>query len=454
MLILAVVFGLPLVVFVLRKMIMNPIWGVALVFFVNPIGPLLPDLGGLTIGRIVGILTMLIWLGHLVVNKRRFQKLARSRLLRNVWPFLAAIFMSALYWYPVNSGELALAGAFTFLLMGVLALMTENLIQEKKDIRILAFAMAIASCIACIPAFFFTFGIDLYTFFGAEAPTDLTAESARASTIGGNPNSLGIVARNGVFAGILLFISRSEKQNNLLTWVFLSVCLVGLVLSGSRTNFYGVAIVLFFLAFFGFRKLKAGFRKKLVLLSLGFMVLSIGAFQFVPDQVKARLFMGKGGDEYIAERASSRLDYTQNQQIQAIGFLDDYPLFGVGLNRTREESGGLGAHDTVSVIVGETGLLGFFTFTWLIVWGLLRSYKCIHLVLEPNIKLGLSLLFGMLVSFLVMGTGGGLIMPDDRTFWVVLGLIYPLWDLDLKKRKGGLQKPKRMPLKRKTDLVL
>ena len=79
-------------------------------------------------------------------------------------------------------------------------------------------------------------------------------------------------------------------------------------------------------------------RKRFVYVVMAFIGIAFIAFQLAPEPVRARLLMGRG-DEYIAERTSKRFDFTRNQQFQAVEFVKDYPLFGVGLNRTYHESG-------------------------------------------------------------------------------------------------------------------
>lgn len=411
--------------FSLYKMVQNPLWGIALVFLVNPFEEFFPNLGSFTVGRILGLFTMLIWIIYLSSHRKLAQKLAASKLLKHLLIFLIPVFMSGVVWSFETDGVLAISSAFTFVLLGILALMLENIIETKSQLRTVAFAMAIASSFASIPAILYFVGIDLYTPIGADAPTDLTEETLRASTLGGNPNSLGIVARNGIFAAILLITLVKGKILRLSVWSMLLVCFAGMLLSGSRTNFYGTLILLTFIFGFGtFRYMKR--KGQVIALAVGVLIVGYISFQLVPEPVKTRLLLGRG-DERIAARTNERYEFTQGQQIESIEFLKSYPLFGVGLNRTYYESGYIfGAHDTVSAIVGETGILGTLGFLILLIWTFRTLLKALRKSRDMNSRIQISQLMGMMAAMIVMGVFGGLIMPYDRTFWMTLGLIYPI----------------------------
>ncbi len=418
-------FIVPFVMYVLYRMTTNPIWGVVLIFLVQPFESFFPELGGWTVGRIIGALTTIIWLIYLAGHSKSQNQLFKSDLLKKISLFLLFATTSGLSWLSAENGKNAIVGAVTFILLGMLALMLENLIHERKSLVMITTAMALASALACIPALLYITGVDLYSMVGTQAPTDLNEETMRAPTLGGgNPNSLGIIARNGIFAAILLVTATQSKLRKMLGWSFLFFCLSGLVLSGSRTNFYGTIIIVMVMVGFGaFRIFKN--KSQIFVTIIGFLVIAIGAFQFAPEPVKARLLMG-GEDERIAARTTARISVTEEQQLQAWKFVKEYPLFGVGLDRTATEAGPQGAHDTVSAILGETGILGTLSFIILVLWAMFRLWKLLRASNSPKFKLSASLLLGMLVAFIIMGVRGGLIIPYDRTFWLVLGLILPI----------------------------
>lgn len=431
--------------YLLFKMVNNPVWGLMLIYIVNPFEAFFPSVAGFTMGRIVGLLTTLIWFFHLSRNKEAYRRLRNSRLLKNQLPFHLAGLAGGLAWIAEPDGVNALAGAFTFLILGLLALMVENLITDRAKLRLVASGMAVAGFMACIPAFLYVFGIDLYSVFGAEAPSDLSEETMRATSIGGSPNALGIIARNGIFAAVLAISLLESKLMKTLFWAIIFVCFAGIVLAGSRTNFYGTLIIFMVMGYFGMSRFLKNTSRVLTAL-IATLVVGIVAFGLVPEPVKQRLLFG-GGDDRIAERTNSRVSFTQYQQQQSIDFVVDHPLVGVGINRTHRESGWVaGAHDTISVVLGEMGILGVTSFLWLILWSIWHSYQLTRRAKDLTSKTQLSLLLGSLLSMVVMGVAGGFIIPYDRAFWMVLGLMVPVaYILPFEKVQG---KPVRSKMRR------
>ncbi len=379
-------------------------------------------------GRIVGALAVLVWIAHLLKNQSARRKLHHSKLLRVALLYIIPVMLSATIWLFEQDGERALNQGLTLFLMFVLTVMVENVITRGASIRMLAMIIAVSNAIICIPAILIYFGIDIYSLVGVEAPTEASIESSRAFTLSGNANALGISARNGIFGSILFLTFLREKPNKALAWVALLICFLGLTLSGSRTNFFGSMILIGFIFSFGiFRDF---FRKsKILFITIGLLTITYGAFEFAPEAIRQRLLMGAAGDsQYATDMAYRRYETTTHQQLQAWHFFQKYPLLGIGPDRTQFESGGkLGAHDTLSVLIGETGLLGTIGFLILLIWSTKTLWKLLRSSKALENKLRYSLLLGMISSMVIMGIFGGFIIPDDRTFWVSLGLIYPIY---------------------------
>lgn len=410
------------------KMLKEPLWGLALVIFVTPLEPFFKNLAGFTIGRTLGTIAIMVWFIYLVSNQVASKKLNHSSLLRKQFFFLIPVLLSAMVWYLQPDGDRAVNSAFTFLLLGIMALMLENLVISKNDLILISLALSIAGVLACMPAIMYFLGIDVYTPLGADPPTEETEETLRATTLGGNPNSLGILARNGIFACVLLLTLVRKNVAKLSVWLMLLICFTGIVLSGSRTNFYGTLIMFLVLILLGFSQYV--FKKsRIAFIIIGFALIGYAGFQLVPNPVQKRLFMGSG-DKHIEERTANRVEFTQRQQLQAVGFFMEHPVMGVGLNRTYYESGyDLGAHDTISMLVGETGLLGTVGFLILFFWAIKKLLKARRKTHNVDGKIRISLMVGLLISMLIMGVLGGFIVPYDRTFWMTLALIYPVSNL-------------------------
>jgi len=392
--------GIVICLILLIKMMSNPLWGLVLVFFVNPLEPLFPDIGGLTVGRVAGFITMLIWLLHLAQKSSALSKVKNSELLKKVKLFLIPIALSSLFWLFAPKGINALNGAITFTLLAMLGLMVENLTKSSRDLKRILFAIAFSGTIAGLPAILFLFGINLYTAFGATPPIELNAESLRSTTLGGNANSLGIVARNGLFAGFLLLLITKRTTMKVLLWILFIMIIIN-IKEMLRTKY------------------------KFVLFLMGLISVGIIALRFTPDPIKERLLLSEStkGNEINKERAEDRYEFTKDQQLQALGFLLINPFFGIGVDRTAYYTHSLGAHDTISFLIGETGLLGTIGFSLVVFWALRKLWFIFKRSNDRNQRMGIGLMIGMLLSMIVMGVSGGFIIAYDRTFWVTLGLL-------------------------------
>lgn len=422
--------------FVFIRMIKSPILAISFVFAALPLEPFFPGFGGLNLGRTAGIIALLAWFIKLIQDQNYRSPLKDSKLVNIFLIFGFGVLFSSGFWLLSPGGMTALSSAITVILLIIFAFMIQSSVRTKKDIELICLSLGVASAIACIPAFLFANGIDVYSMFGGEPPSDLSEESMRASNIGGNANELGIMARNGFFAGLLYFNLNGKKIPKLLILSVMMVCLAGLFLSGSRTNFYGTIVLL--LSIGGIYIWKGRIKLKQVLIPTFLMIgLLIFGWGLVPDQVKDRLLLGQN-DSTIAERADSRADFTKSQRENAIEYFGDYPFTGVGLNRTNQVTGHLGAHDSFSVLIGETGLFGSIPFTILIFISITILVRHLRV---PSIKniFPSALLIGSICSLLVMGMAGGLIILYDRTFYLTLGLIIPICYYHMGEDKSNIQ---------------
>ncbi|MBI1305688.1 MAG: hypothetical protein GC181_03630 [Bacteroidetes bacterium] len=435
-----IAIGILLGIYLIYKMFANPVIGVAAVLLANPFEPFMPELGGFTLGRMMGVISILAWFNHITRRNKNLIKV-NHKLYRSIIYFLVAIFLSAFVWLVSDNSSQSMVYAFTILLLSLMALMIDDLATDKKKVQIIVVSMALAGALISLPAFLYGIGIDIYTPLGAPTPTDTSEETLRASNIGGNPNSLGIKARNSIFASFLLLTLVKSKLWKGISIAILGVSFIGLSLSGSRTNFYGTVIIFVVFALLNFKWI-FGKNIRLVGLVVGGSLLIYIALQLVPEGVQKRLLFG-GGDATIAKRTESRENFTSDQQAQAVSFVIDHPFFGIGLDRTESNSeNNYGAHDTISVVLGEIGLIGFFTFLGLLFYAFSKMFRMYQRKFLKNQGMQIGLLVGMLVSMIIMGYKGGYIIPYDRSFWIVLGLIEPvrrIWYQDWLKRYGALE---------------
>lgn len=420
---------LPFIIFLIYRVLKDPLWGILLVLVLRPIEPLL-GLESVQVGRLMGLLTFLIWFIYLSNMKGAFKRLRNSELLKYMIPLFLFLFLGTLSWVSSDGGDLALDGFLNIFLLGLLALMLENVVTSKSRLSILLFVFSLSGAIASLPAAAFMVGFDLYSVLGLEAPTasDDEIELIRAGTVGGGANTLGNLARTGVWTSlILLLIDRRQ-------WVFivsfLVVSMLGLMLSASRTNFYGILIAL--IIFLGFIVFYARINLARVTVAFGvFIVMGYFVYSIAPKGTQNRL-VNTEGSEYADERLNSRNDFRKNQQDEALELFIRYPLTGSGLYRSRIElNKSLAFHDTFSVVVGETGLFGMITSVLLLLGALYRIYQ--ELRSRKNsvkVKIYFSAFFAVLVSLNVMGFFGGLIFLFDRSFWIFLGVTYAALNLN------------------------
>ena len=426
-------------VLALLKIFKDPTWGIVGVFTALPLEPFMPQFGGITLGRLIGVLAILSWFFNYYKFEKYRLSIKNSPIVNRVAFFGIAIVVSSSFWLFELGGETAMANDITVLLLCLFAIMVQSIVTSNTQVAKIGFGLVFASSIACIPGFLFTYGYDVYSFFGAEAPKDLTEESLRATNIGGSANELGIIARNGIYGGLIFLLFNKNKKVQIVNLVLLFICLAGLFLSGSRTNFFGVGILVAVALIVMLIKLKGNLTKFILPTIIGAVLLSF-VWSLAPALIKERLFLGQK-NERIAERVKDRQQFVVDQRQQSLDYLFEYPFTGIGLNRTNQMTGGYGAHDSFSVIVGETGLIGIFAFLFLTVFSMFFIIKQILYQQDVSKIVPLGFLLGSFLSVIIMGVGVGLVLIYDRTFYLTIGLITPistglLISEHLKKTKG------------------
>jgi O-antigen ligase len=201
------------------------------------------------------------------------------------------------------------------------------------------------------------------------------------------------------------------------------MCFIALVLSGSRTHFIAL------LAFLGILCLLRiwGPSRGLLKSALGLIVASailVGAFLAGPEYARNRLLM-KHSSRNTAEE---RLAFADTQRALALNFAVQRPLFGIGLGQFVEHpttgSYYADAHDTVSVLLGETGFLGTLTFLPILFFALFQSAR--WMVRHSRLKNMDDYYFGLvmlaILGSMILAGLGGYVIVYQRLFWLVVGL--------------------------------
>jgi len=196
----------------------------------------------------------------------------------------------------------------------------------------------------------------------------------------------------------------------------LILLITSLGLTSSRSAWLGLTLGLLFILCYFFILLNKGFKiASLVLMPL----LLIGLFFVLPQTIKTRL------DSISRIENSSLLRI--NLWKESISMIEDFPLFGVGLNAYSKVAplyskgeGGYYPHNSYLHMAAEIGLVGLICFLWVMV----KLFKLgIHTFKKTKDMLLLGLL-GSIVAFLGQSFFDVNLyaLQLATLFWFVLGL--------------------------------
>ena len=409
------IFIAPILVWLILK---NPFFGLLLMIAVNPVEALIPLPVGYSAGRITGALVAAGWFVHLLRNPLARQRLARSKLVRCIWafPLVCAIGVAIGGGSSVVSAK-GVDSLVKLLLLVTLALMIENMVDSPDRMKRMMLVLVLSSLVAVIFPFAYSLGVDLYSPLGIDYMA--VNEGERAGGLSGDANSLGVTACAGLFALIIHLNAKRKMFSSALLIGIAVVIISGLILSGNRTHFVG--FIVFMVVFSGLRLL--GPAKGLsysILFAMVLILLVPWAYRRAPERIQERLIVvGPNVNKYTEGRA----DLIEEQRELAIQLLKENPLFGVGL-RGFESRFAIMAHDSVSAILGETGLFGLISISWLLVlcvyWLVCASKLFLRI---GNLELyyyGVGFM-ASIVATLVAGLGGYLFF-SSRWFWFALGM--------------------------------
>ncbi len=416
---LCLIFSLP---FIFR----NPFIGLLLVLAVQPISPIIALPAGLTAGRIAGAFTIASWVAYISTNVDSAQRFQQSQMKWWIFLFPLTCLLGTSIGLLENGWVNGVGKTLNVFLLASMALIIENQVTTPKRFSTLIAIVVVSSLIAVLFPLAFHFGIDLYTPIGADLELVLMGAEGRAAGLAGNTNGLGIGAAMGIF-GIIIAIAGSRDLKPLLLLAFAgAACLGGLLLSGSRTNVIAVFVCLVVY----FAGTVMGTPRNRIIGTVGlFLLLSAVPLVWLitPEGIQGRLNMVGSN---VDSNTNERLDFTSQQRANAIRGLEQRPIFGAGL--VNFQNAGLdsqNAHDTVSILIGETGLSGIVAFLTTAFLGYLGLIQILKTALAINDERVFGLAIGLLASFtgvLVAGLGGYIVFYE-RWFWLVLGMTPTLW---------------------------
>ena len=404
----------------------RPFIGLLLVIIVNPFEALFELPAGLTLGRIAGVITVAIWFHHLSVDANAAARWRRSSIRSTIWMFPAVCLLSGVFNLDSAQGIDPILKSMSVILLAFMALMIENQVTTPGRMYALMVSIVVSSLFAVMFPLAYHFGYDLYGLVGYDIEDAYHAERARGLL--NNANSLGILSAFGIFA---LFTAIGARPKPLVTtiYVFCGLAMLGgLVLSGSRTNLIAATACA---GLFCLLRLM-GPAKGRGLAVMGALVLVIAFpswMAIAPERVQKRLVVV---GQNVEDSTIERLNYTALQRQTAFKLFSDYPIVGVGLvNFQTVAKSRHGAHDTVSSLVGETGMLGVISFCILAISCVARLAKHALPKLSGLNSITYGYAVGLLAGFLaaLLAGFGGYIVFYQRWFWIAIGLSSALFEL-------------------------
>lgn len=268
-------------------------------------------------------------------------------------------------------------------------------VRSLRDLRITLQGFVFGSCCAAI-----------WTMVNAR---DLHAyEGIRFSGAGADPNELGLTMVIGMIMAFYLSKTSSTVSRRILWLVPLPLCIIGVILTVSRSAFIETTIALLCIVFW---HVTTSSKMRVIPIIGGLVLLAIGA-AFIPKASFRRL------SSIESEISTGRIGDRGQLWKTGIQMFEQRPITGTGAATfafAAEPIIGrdLAAHNTYVSVLTETGLVGFLLFTIaLIIFGLLA------LTLRCNER------FLWLIVMLVWGLGVfSLTFEYKKTTWSVFGLL-------------------------------
>jgi hypothetical protein len=246
---------------------------------------------------------------------------------------------------------------------------------------------------------------------------DNLAEGRRFAGPCRNPNGFAIVLLGGIPILFYLLFTRRPQAVRVASACALVICSFSMALTMSRTGFVG--LMAFLCSYLGtmFRDRDGTRFKTLILAGLAIGVLAIIVVSL--PGVTERLAAARPG---AAESSTTARTAVLIGGVQA---LLHHPFLGVGPANTslaNYNGYGLGAHDMITGVFGELGLLGGLFFIALFWQGfrLVAAAQRVNSNDLPGLPHANYFLWAFLITLLAQGAGNP--VYTDRVIWVILGL--------------------------------
>jgi len=413
---LLLLMGLIIAVFMFFK----PFYGLILTFAVSQADFLVTLPKGISIGRLVASFAVLGWMWQLLRHGRMGIQLKRLHLPKIVVPFLLVCALGVVLHSPEQENVLRVV---TVALLMVLSVMVEDLVNTRKRLRLLILVVALSNVTLAILPVMSYFGVNVP---GVEASKVIEgAGGLRSQGITDNPNELGLLLNMGIALTTIILFQQKTLFRALPLIGLIGIAVMGIVLSVSRTHYIVFISFVSLIMVLGFLGAKGGRMSFPIGVTVCFGVLAGLAIYFAPSQAMYRASIFGSSEEATT---GHRITQMTIQHKAAIDLLGEYPILGVGLGKFRDYARGqfnyIDAHDTISAILGETGILG--ALAWCaILWACTRR---LFSVLRANArKKDVELYYVSMVLLaafgsMLIGSIGGMVLLYSRLFWLTLGI--------------------------------
>lgn len=420
----------------------NPFLGLILIVFFLPFERIPTiDIASFTvkINHVLGIITIISWLGLVLIKKRKIAANALS------WPLI--IFITTLLISVIFSSYLPRSIViFAFVVfVAFLSILTLNLVTEKKHLEKITIVLFWSALLVCL------FG--LWQFFGdaiglpqtltglKEGYTKAVFGFPRIQAFSIEPLYLGnyLFIPLGIFISLFIRKVKIGKISRFWQFSLIVLMLIVLALTLSRGAYVGFGILIFTIFIFYARYWFGG--KVIAAIIISLIIAVSGTYYF--------LSKGESGSlEQFIEHATLG-DITAGESIQgrltefdrAIEMWQKNPIVGIGLGdygivkKDFPDPEDMPDWDIVNnqyiELLAETGVLGLASFVLLIIALIWRSIIAFYKSRDPFIR---SVLVGLLAAFIAT-------MVQYNFFstlyiihiWVLIGLLVATQNLAFKE---------------------
>ena len=369
-----------------------------LFFFLTPIESISIIQGGnFSLPKLSVLLLIIVYLFRTSRGKLFSNAFIGIMGLYSAWALITSIF-------SINA-EGAVARWFSFLVpLLVLIYIINRLETDEKNIRNIMLSFVGGCCIPiCIMIYFTMQGV--------------TGELNRMTAFEQDQNELSVMLSIAASFVFILLKQSYPKIVNILLVVFLCVCLVAILLTGSRTGLIiFLAVSMFGLVSFG--------KKGILWAVLSVIFITPLILPFIPESNIERLLETQ---EQVSEGDFTGRGYVWERGLTA--FHSQNPirmLLGVGYDQFQflynQNYGTFTApHNTYLSVYVELGIIGFLIFLYILFY---VFRKTITLCRSNRTLVYLGLFLPIIIAMLTLG------LQTRRWLWIILFLIYKIYCID------------------------